>query len=74
VISEDAKQKLLTTPEVAALFGVDPTAIARWKHDGRLPYFRTPGGHYRFAALDLYQLLAEQRTGPHPGVANRVRR
>jgi hypothetical protein len=38
VISEDAKRELLTAPEVAALFGVDPTA--RWAHDGRLPYFR----------------------------------
>jgi hypothetical protein len=27
--SEDAKRELLTAPEVAALFGVDPTAIAR---------------------------------------------
>lgn len=26
VISEDAKRQLLTAPEVAALFGVDPTA------------------------------------------------
>jgi hypothetical protein len=28
VISEDAKRELLTAPKVAALFGVDPTAIA----------------------------------------------
>jgi excisionase family DNA binding protein len=61
VISEDAKRELLTAPEVAALFGVDPTAIARWAHDGRLPFFTTPGGHYRFPAADVYRPLAEHR-------------
>jgi hypothetical protein len=29
MISEAAKRELLTAREVAALFGVDPTAIAR---------------------------------------------
>jgi excisionase family DNA binding protein len=59
VISEDAKRAVLTAPEVAALFGVDPTAVARWAHDGRLPFFTTPGGHYRFRASEVDRLLAE---------------
>ena len=61
MISEDARRELLTAPEVAALFGVDPTAIARWAHDGRLLFFTTPDGHYRFPAEDVYRLLAEHR-------------
>jgi excisionase family DNA binding protein len=57
---------LLTAPEVAALFGVDPTAIARWAHDGWLPFFTTPGGHYRFPAEDVYRLLASiAQRDPH---------
>jgi excisionase family DNA binding protein len=59
--SEDASGDLLTAPEVAALFGVDPTAIARRAHDGRLPFFRTLGGHYRFPAGEVFRLLAEHR-------------
>jgi excisionase family DNA binding protein len=54
------RRELLTAPEVAALFGVDPTAIARWARDGRLPYFTTPG-HYRFPAAEVFRMPAEHR-------------
>jgi excisionase family DNA binding protein len=53
VISDDARRELLTAAEVAALFGVDPTAIARWTHDGRLPFVVTPSRHYRLRAADV---------------------
>lgn len=35
---------LLTTAEVADLFRVGTTTVARWAHAGRLPFIRTPGG------------------------------
>jgi excisionase family DNA binding protein len=59
VISEDAKRAVLTAPEVAALFGVDPTAVARWAHEGHMPFFTTSGGHYRFRASEVDRLLVE---------------
>lgn len=43
--------------EVAALFRVDPKTVARWADAGRLPAFRTPGGHRRFRTADIKALL-----------------
>lgn len=48
----------LTTGQVAAIFGVTTTTVKRWADDGRLPSFRTPGGHYRFNAADVETLRA----------------
>lgn len=45
--------KLLTTGEVARLFRVDPKTVTRWAKEGRLPFFRTPGGHRRFREEDV---------------------
>jgi excisionase family DNA binding protein len=44
---------LLRPREVAALFGVRPTTIARWAREGRLAPLRTPGGHRRYRRADL---------------------
>lgn len=46
----------LTTGEVAAIFGVTMTTVKRWAEEGKLPYFRTPGGHYRFQPDDVARL------------------
>ncbi len=40
---------LLTTGEVARLFGVTPDAVLKWVKKGRLPATRTAGGHYRIS-------------------------
>jgi excisionase family DNA binding protein len=37
--------QLLRPREVAEIFGVRTTTIARWAREGRLTPFRTPGGH-----------------------------
>ena len=52
--------------EVAAMFGVTTTTIARWARIGRLtPSVRTPGGHRRFRRSDLPGLeLDLTRTAP----------
>ena len=39
--------------EVASLFGVDRKTITRWCREERLPYFKTPGGRYRFYASEI---------------------
>ena len=52
-----AAEKLLTSGEVAALFGVDPKTVARWVLAGNLDAIRTPGGQYRFREAYIGSLL-----------------
>jgi excisionase family DNA binding protein len=56
---------LLTSAEVARRFGVDVKTVSRWANAGKLPYFRTLGGHHRFRLADVEQLLAERKGGVH---------
>jgi excisionase family DNA binding protein len=49
--------RLLTSSEVAALFGVDPKTVTRWGASGRIPCVRTPGGRQRFRESDVYARL-----------------
>ncbi len=48
--------------EVAARFAVDPKTVSRWANEGKLPYFRTPGGHRRFLRSAVELLTGEQDT------------
>jgi excisionase family DNA binding protein len=48
---------LLTPAEVGALFRVDAKTVTRWATEGRLQFIRTPGGHRRFSAAQVRQLL-----------------
>ena len=43
---------LLSTGQVARLFGVSPSTVTRWARLGVLNAIRTPGGHYRFRESD----------------------
>lgn len=52
---------LLNSHEVAALFRVDTKTASRWATAGRMPnegLVRTPGGHWRFRAPMIRDLLA----------------
>jgi len=51
---------LLTPREVAELFDVRTTTIARWARAGRLSSQRTLGGQRRYSRDEVWQLLAEQ--------------
>ena len=53
--------RLLRTSEVAALFQVSERAVTDWARKGRLPSVRTPGGHRRYPAEAVEELLI--RTG-----------
>ena len=57
-------EPLLRPREVAALFGVRPTTIARWARMGRLQPLLTPGGHRRYCASDLRELLGQEEFSP----------
>lgn len=52
--------ELLTPREVAELFGVRTTTIARWARDGRLDPIRTPGGHRRYSRAGVRALVAAE--------------
>ncbi|GIK39432.1 MAG: hypothetical protein BroJett011_32650 [Chloroflexota bacterium] len=57
------ESRLLTRAEVAKIFQVAPSTITRWAEAGRLPSVKTLGGHRRYAAtqvLDLVQDLTQK--------------
>lgn len=57
------KGRLLRTREVALLFEVSERAVTDWATKGRIPSLRTPGGHRRYPADAVAELLlAEGRT------------
>ena len=51
--------RLLRTHEVAVLFQVSERAVTDWAARGRLPSVRTPGGHRRYPAAAVRELLHE---------------
>jgi excisionase family DNA binding protein len=56
----DPDDELLRPREVAALFGVRPTTIARWAREGKLDPLYTPGGHRRYSRASLRGLLGQE--------------
>jgi excisionase family DNA binding protein len=50
-------EALLRPREVAALFGVRPSTIARWAREGKLTPLLTPGGHRRYRLADIREML-----------------
>jgi excisionase family DNA binding protein len=54
---------LLTSAEVASLFGVDRRTVVLWAKRGRVPALRTPGGQHRFRAEEIRGLLEEREGG-----------
>jgi excisionase family DNA binding protein len=55
-------EQLLTPREVAEIFGVRTTTIARWAREGRLTPLRTPGGHRRYRWDTVVRLLTQDAT------------
>jgi len=59
-------ERLLTPGEVARMFRVDPKTVTRWARAGKIFAIKTPGGHRRFKASQITELLQEvdERTDP----------
>ena len=49
--------RLYSSHEAGALLQMDPSSIVKWVNDGKLPAYRTPGGHRRIKAVDLLAFL-----------------
>src|SRR4051794_24845307 len=52
----------LSIDAACKLLGVDQSTLRRWSDSGKIPVFRTPGGHRRYSEDDLRALVrGEQR-------------
>jgi excisionase family DNA binding protein len=49
--------------EVAVLFRVNPRTIDRWAEAGRIPSFKTMGGHRRFYADEIEPIITSTTGG-----------
>jgi len=63
-MSLNEHDELLRPREVATVFGVRTSTIARWAREGRLSAVFTPGGHRRYRRSDL-QALAVAEAGEY---------
>jgi excisionase family DNA binding protein len=57
--------------DACVLLGVDQSTLRRWSDAGKVPVFRTPGGHRRYAEDDLRALVGD---GPRRQERPRVNR
>lgn len=53
--------RLLTSHEVGLLLQVNPSSVNKWVNEGRIPAFRTPGGHRRIRVADLLVFLSDHK-------------
>ncbi len=53
--------KLLQPADVARMAGVTPKSVTRWAKKGWLPFLTTPGGHRRYRASDVMEMLQRGR-------------
>jgi len=51
------RERYLRTSEVALKLQVSPKTVSRWAKEGRLPYLATLGGHRRFPASAIDELM-----------------
>jgi excisionase family DNA binding protein len=63
VLPEGMRGRLLRTREVALLFQVSERAVTDWARRGRIPSVRTPGGHRRYPADEVWALLRRSESG-----------
>jgi excisionase family DNA binding protein len=54
----------LRPAEVADLLSVSPKTVSRWAKDGKLPFLKTLGGHRRYPAAAIQDLVDVLRQEP----------
>lgn len=52
-------QRFLGTHQAARFLSVDAGTVIRWADAGKLPSFRTPGGHRRILREDLLRFASD---------------
>ncbi len=63
-VEDGRSPELLRPVEVARLFRVSAKTVVRWATDGKLRSVRTLGGHRRFFADDVRELLRREDRPP----------
>lgn len=56
-----SQEQWLTLSAAAHFVGVHPSTLREWAERGIIAHLRTPGGHRRFAAVDLHAFMAASR-------------
>jgi len=59
-VPNDTRSSLIPSGEVARLFGVNVTTVARWADEGLLPHIKTPSGQRRFRREDVERFIKDQ--------------
>lgn len=59
VQSRPRRERLLRPEDVADVFDVCKRTVIGWATSGRLPFVRTPTGHYRFRPADVDAMVDE---------------
>ncbi|MFM1825417.1 MAG: hypothetical protein RLZZ37_52 [Actinomycetota bacterium] len=54
---ENIEHLLLSPGQVAEMFSVDPKTVTRWAKAGKLTAVKTLGGHRRYHADEVRELL-----------------
>jgi excisionase family DNA binding protein len=62
-VPEALEGQLLRTADVATLFQVSERTVSEWAKRGQIPSVRTPGGHRRYPADGIRNLLQAGREG-----------
>ena len=57
-MADESGHTLLTVAEVAEMFRVSPKTVSRWAQDHLISSVRTVGGHRRFRADEVRELLS----------------
>ena len=76
-VSRQSESVWLRVGDVAAVLGVSANTVRRWTDVGRIAAHRSPGGHRRYLAEDVYALLpteADADGGAQPGDFAELRR
>jgi excisionase family DNA binding protein len=60
---DSTRDTVLTPKQVADIFKVSPDTVAGWAENGKLAFFRTPGGHRRFRREDVEAFLSIDGNG-----------
>jgi excisionase family DNA binding protein len=61
--SSSGGRAYMTRSEVSRLFGVSASTVTRWARLGLLKSLRTPGGHYRFPAVETRRAFERAGAG-----------
>jgi excisionase family DNA binding protein len=59
-ITDDTDEEILTTFEAAKYAGLSYNTIKSWAKAGAIPYYKTPGGHWRIRRSDLDAFLIDR--------------